>query len=68
MHDFVPEDMINAVVEADSTEALFEMIGHEVPTQVKGAYYVLGGNDEKTIDCVIYDPQKNIVYKRRGSS
>lgn len=28
MHDFVPEDMTNVIVENKSTEALFENIGH----------------------------------------
>ena len=29
MHDFVPEDMTNVIVEKKSTEALFQYIGHE---------------------------------------
>ena len=68
MHDFVPEDMVNAVVEARTMEGLFEQINHETPTTIKGAFYVLDGSDEKTIDCVIYDPNRNIVYKRKNSS
>ena len=32
MHDFVPEDMTNFVVERKSTEALFETISHSTPT------------------------------------
>lgn len=32
MHDFVPEDMSNVIVEAKSTEALFENINHLEPT------------------------------------
>ena len=44
MHDFVPEDMMNVIVEKSSTEALFEQINHKEPTKIKGAYYVLGGN------------------------
>jgi len=68
MHDFVPEDMMNAIVEHKSTEALFEYIGHTEPTTVKGAYYVLNGNEDKTIDCMVYDPNRDIVYKRKGSA
>ena len=37
------------------------------PTTVKGAYYVVGGNKEKVIGCVIYDPNREIVYKRQAS-
>lgn len=44
MHDFVPEDMTNVIVENKSTEALMETISHTTPTTVKGAYYVLAGN------------------------
>ena len=68
MHDFVPEDMINVTVEHKSTEALFEWIGHEQPTQIKGAYYVLGGNTEKIVSCIVYDPNREILYKRKGSA
>ena len=57
MQDFVPEDMVHVIIEANEVEALFEWIGHETPTQIKGAYYVIGGNADKVIDCVIYDAQ-----------
>ena len=67
MHDFVPEDMINIVVDKGKQFAIFEDISHTVPTTVKGAYYVVGGNKEKTIGCVIYDPNREIVYKRNNS-
>ena len=65
MHDFVPEDMINVIVESKSTETLFEEIIQETPKTVKGAYYVLNGNEQRKIDCMIYDPKKNVVYKRK---
>ena len=68
MHDFVPEDMMNVIVESKTTEALFEVINHQTPTLVKGAFYVLNGNVDKTIDCMIYDPNRDIVYKRKGSA
>ena len=67
MHDFVPEDMINVVVDKKGQFTMFEDIGHLTPTTVKGAYYVVGGNKEKTIGCVIYDPNREIVYKRAVS-
>jgi len=68
MHDFVPEDMTNVVVEKRTTEALMENIGHTEPTLVKGAYYVLGGNKDKTVSCIVYDPNRDVVYKRKGSA
>ncbi len=68
MHDFVPEDMTNVIVENKSTEALMETIGHREPTTVKGAYYVLAGNVDKTVSCVVYDPNREVVYKRKGSA
>ena len=58
MHDFVPEDMMNTIVEKNSVEALYEYIGHETPTTIKGAYYVYGGSKEKSISCVVYDPNR----------
>ena len=68
MHDFVPEDMTNVIVENKSTEALMETITHVEPVTVKGAYYVLAGNVDKTISCVVYDPNREVVYKRKGSA
>jgi hypothetical protein len=68
MHDFVPEDMTNVIVERRSTEALMETISHQEPTMVKGAYYVLGGSKEKTVSCIVYDPNRDVVYKRKGSA
>lgn len=64
MHDFVPEDMINIVVDKGATFVVYQDIGHLTPTTIKGAYYVIGGNKEKTISCIIYDPNREIVYKR----
>lgn len=37
------------------------------PTTIKGAYYVMGGNEQQTIGCVIYDPNREIVFKRHAS-
>ena len=45
MHDFVPDDMLNVIVERSTTEALYEQINHTTPTTIKGAYYVLNGNE-----------------------
>jgi hypothetical protein len=64
MHDFVPEDLTNFVIDASSATVLYEDIGHSEPTLVKGAYYVHGGSDAKVINVFVQDPQKNIIYKR----
>ena len=68
MHDFVPEDMMNVLVEQDSQELLFEEIGHTESTLIRGAYYVLGGNPDRTINCMVYDPMREVIYKRSGSA
>jgi len=68
MHDFVPEDMTNVLVEKSTTEALHEVINHVEPTKVKGAYYVLGGSVEKTVSCIVYDPNRDVIYKRKQSA
>lgn len=49
MHDFVPEDLTNFIVEGSSATVLYEDIGHESPTTVKGAYYVHGSQDAKPV-------------------
>lgn len=64
MHDFVPEDLINFLIDASSATVLYEDIGHIEPVLVKGAYYVHGGNDAKVINVFVQDPLKNIIYKR----
>ena len=64
MHDFVPEDMVNLVVEPRSIQAVFEEINHETPTLIKGAFFVLGGSEAKVISCMVYDPNREIIYKR----
>ena len=66
MHDFVPEDLTNFVVDAGSAAVLYETIGHTQSTLVKGAYYVHGGPDAKPINVFVQDPQKAIIYKRSG--
>ena len=43
MHDFVPEDLVNFVIEGSAATVLYEDIGHAYPTTIKGAYYVHGG-------------------------
>lgn len=45
-----------------------ETINHIEPTKIKGAYYVLAGNVDKTISCIVYDPNRDVVYKRKGSA
>jgi len=64
MHDFVPEDLTNFVIDSSSATVLYEDIGHQEPTLVKGAYYVHGGADAKVINVFVQDPNKNIIYKR----
>ena len=68
MHDFVPEEMTNIIITKKTTEALFEQIGHTETTKIKGAYYVLGGNKEKTVSMMVYGPNREILYKRHGSA
>ena len=44
-----------------------ETIGHIEPTKIKGAYYVIGSTD-KAISCIVYDPNRDVVYMRRRSA
>lgn len=64
MHDFVPEDLTNFIIEPSSATVLYEDIGHTEPTLVKGAYYVHGGKDAKWINVFVQDANKAIIYKR----
>ena len=66
MHDFVPEDLTNFIVDASSAAVLYETISHTTPTLVKGAYYVQGGPDARPINVFVQDPEKAIIYKRSG--
>ncbi len=64
MHDFIPEDLTNFVVNGNNAAVFYEEIGHQSPTLIKGAYYVHGGLEASEINVFVQDPNKNIVYKR----
>ena len=64
MHDFVPEDISNFFIDPNSATVLYEDIGHQYPTTVKGAYYVHGSDPAQTINVFVQDPKKNIIFKR----
>lgn len=49
MHDFVPEDLFNFLIEADKSVYWYETISHTTPTLIKGAYYVHGGGGDSPI-------------------
>jgi hypothetical protein len=53
MHDFVPEDLTNFVVEPSSATVLYEDLMHESATTIKGAFYVHGGQDAKPINVFV---------------
>ena len=53
MHDFIPEDLTNFMVDSSSATVLYEDIGHESPTTIKGAYYVHGGKEARAINVFI---------------
>lgn len=53
MHDFVPEDLTNFVIDASSATVLYEDIGHLGSELIKGAYYVHGGQDAKVINVFV---------------
>ena len=44
---------------------LFETIGHHIPTKIKGAYYVKGGNSSKFVSVIVMDPTRKIVYYKK---
>lgn len=64
MHDFVPEDLTNFMIEGHQATVLYEDINHETPTEIKGAYYTHGGKDATPINVFVQDPIKNVIYKR----
>jgi len=53
MHDFVPEDLTNFLVDSSSATVFYEDIGHESPTTIKGAYYVHGGKEARAINVFV---------------
>ena len=65
MHDFVPDDLINFIVEQGTALVFYESINHVTPTLVKGAYYVHGGDKAPPLEAImIQDPIKNVIFKR----
>jgi len=65
MHDFMPEDMVNFIIQDKQHTVLFENIGHNQPTKIKGAYYVKGGNKTKYVSVLVLDPMRNVLYMRK---
>lgn len=66
MADFQPDDLTTFVVDTRRSELFYEQIGHLEPTQVKGMYFTQG--DDKLIDMIVQDPDKNILFKRTGET
>ena len=67
MHDFVPDDMTNFVMDKHSAQVFLEDISHTEQTLIKGAYYVHGGADAEPLSAVmILDPNKQVVFKRQN--
>lgn len=53
MHDFIPEDLTNFLINGNSAAVFYEEINHQTPTVVKGAYYVHGGLEATEINVFI---------------
>jgi hypothetical protein len=68
MHDFVPEDMVSFVLKDQRHSVLYETITNQSSRTIRGAYYVKGGNNVKSISCIVMDPLKNVIYKKSSAS
>lgn len=64
IEDFDPDDMTSFIVDTSSTFILYEMIGHEKPTTIKGAYY--SNDPEQLIDVMVIGPYADMKWKRMG--
>ena len=62
MHDFVPEDFLTFEIPEGQSFLFLERIGHEVPTRVRGAYYVIGGTTETRISCAVLDENMDVLF------
>lgn len=74
-HDFVPEDLVTFVIEHGEAFELREMIKHENPTLIKGAYYVhgaVGGGDSDSSNAlsvmVVTSPDDDAVWFRSAET
>lgn len=65
MHDFVPEDMVNFIIPKGEHVILYETIGHQTPTTIKGAYFVKGGGNTKYVSVMVLDPTRQVVYMKK---
>ena len=68
MEDFIPEDTFTFNVAYPNFSIYFEEISHEKPTPVKGAYFIQGASEDQQIACVVFDPNKEVVYKKANAS
>ncbi len=66
MRGFEPDDLSTFVVDISQQTSFFEMIEHELPTEIKGTYFV--NSNEHKIDFIVTDPEGEIVFKRSGET
>ena len=66
MQEFSPDEMVNLLIPRSHAEALFEEIYLPEGTTIHGAFFVVKGSKDKTVSCLIFDPEKNVVYSRKN--
>jgi hypothetical protein len=62
MHDFVPEDFLTFEIPEGQSFLMLERIAHDVPTRVRGAYYVVGGTVDTRISCAVLDENMDVLF------
>jgi len=66
MTDFEPSDMLTINIPSRTDETFFEYIT-EVPSKVRGAYYI-GSGEKKLVDFWIIDPSNRIFNSIQGKN
>jgi len=67
MGDFVPEDMLNILLESRDQISIFTDI-EVASTDVRAAYYVSGGTKKETVDIFVHDPYGDRIVAQRGKN
>lgn len=65
MKGFVPNDFLTIEIEEGRSVMLHERILHSTPTRVRGAYYVVGGNDNQMVSAAVLDDKMSVIFKHK---
>ena len=66
MHDFEPSDLLTITVPSRTEEVFYEQV-EEVPSKIRGAFYI-GSGEKKKMDFWIVKPSEEAIFVRQDKN